>query len=55
MKFCTILQPCYTENFMSSTFQAVNLCEWLPEKILVVVPQKWVEYVDFTPCNESPL
>lgn len=55
MKLGIILKPCYTENFVSSEFQAVNLCEWLPEKSLVVVPQKWVEYVDFTPCNESLL
>lgn len=55
MKLGIILQPCYTENFVSSEFQGVNLCEWLPEKSLVVVPQKWVEYVDFTPWNESLL
>lgn len=55
MKLGIILQPCYTANLMSTKFQAVNLCEWLPEKSLVVVPQKWVEYVDFTLSNEGPL
>ena len=43
MKLGVILQPPYPENLVSSEFQAINLCEWLPEKRLVVVPQKWVE------------
>lgn len=43
MKLGVILQPPYPENLVSSEFQAVSLCEWLPEKGLVVVPQKWVE------------
>lgn len=34
---------------------AVNLWEWLPEKSLGVVPQKWAGYTDLTLGNESPL
>ena len=54
MKLGVILQPPYPENLVSSEFQAINLHEWLPEKLSSGAPE--IGGVgDFTLCSEYPL
>lgn len=49
------LQACYPVSLWIQQIAAANLSEWLQKKNLGVVTQKWVEYMDFTLLNESPL